>query len=119
MSNETQLPGAHEGAQPRRDGKEITAGIISCFALNLLQVGVAFELLITAGNHSDVAAAIAYPFIGWLGLLQLTYVIPLFLALRKKGRPNFAKGLFIGASFTFLLNATCWGYVMTANIKDL
>jgi hypothetical protein len=45
----------------------------------------------------------------YIGLSQLVYMIPVILIARRKGETETAKGLIIGASITFLLNATCNG----------
>lgn len=45
----------------------------------------------------------------YLGLSQLVYMIPAVLIFRKRGDAETAKGLIVGASITFLLNATCSG----------
>jgi len=103
----------------RSSGMEIAKGIASCFALNLLHLGIAWLLLIIAAAYADFLLAIVYVLIAGFGLLQLVYVIPLVVTFQRKGRPNFAKGVAIGASLAFLLSATCWGLIMTGNIQDL
>lgn len=45
----------------------------------------------------------------YIGLSQLVYMIPVILIARHKGETETAKGLIIGASITFLLNAACNG----------
>ena len=45
----------------------------------------------------------------YIGLSQLVYMIPAILIARRKGETETAKGLIIGASITFLLNAACNG----------
>ena len=45
----------------------------------------------------------------YIGLSQLVYMIPAILVARRKGETETAKGLIIGASLTFLLNAACTG----------
>jgi ABC-type Fe3+-siderophore transport system permease subunit len=45
----------------------------------------------------------------YVGLSQLVYMIPAILIARRKGETETAKGLIVGASITFLLNATCNG----------
>jgi hypothetical protein len=47
-----------------------------------------------------------------IGLSQLVYMIPAILRARKNKEPLTEQGLIIGASVTFLLNATCWGMAM-------
>ena len=48
----------------------------------------------------------------WIGISQLVYVVPAVLIARKKGQFETAKGLWIGAGITFLINVTCFGVVM-------
>jgi hypothetical protein len=43
----------------------------------------------------------------YIGLSQLVYMIPAIWIARRKGETETAKGLIIGASLTFLLNAAC------------
>ena len=43
------------------------------------------------------------------GLVQVVYIVPLSLLFHRLRRPNLTKGLIIGASVIFLLNATCLG----------
>ena len=45
----------------------------------------------------------------FVGAVQLLYVVPLFLYLRRADRPRTATGLVIAASIVALLNASCWG----------
>ena len=47
----------------------------------------------------------------YIGLSQLVYMIPAIWIARRKGETETAKGLIIGASLTFLLNAACNGLV--------
>lgn len=46
-----------------------------------------------------------------IGVAQLVYVIPALIILHRRGQPRAVKGLIIGATITFLLNAACWGLV--------
>ena len=48
--------------------------------------------------------------LGGIAIVQLTYVVPTFLYLKRQGKVGVAKGLLIGACVTFLLNSTCWGW---------
>ena len=48
----------------------------------------------------------------FVGVTQLVYVIPAILCFKRKGRLGIVTGLIIGASLTFLLNATCFGAFM-------
>ena len=48
-----------------------------------------------------------------IGVSQLLYIVPAILIAKKVGRPGIAKGLIIGASLLFLLNAACFGLLFT------
>lgn len=45
----------------------------------------------------------------YMGLTQLIYMIPAILSCRRRGANETAKGMIIGVSITFLLNAACSG----------
>jgi hypothetical protein len=45
----------------------------------------------------------------FISLSQLVYVVPAAIILRRKGRPDTARGVWIGAGITALLNAICFG----------
>jgi hypothetical protein len=49
-----------------------------------------------------------------ISIVQLAYVLPTLVYLRKRGRTAMAKGLIIGAALTFLLNGACWGWFLLA-----
>jgi len=56
----------------------------------------------------------------FIGLSQLAYVIPAILVARRKGESETSKGLIIGASLTFLLNAACTGpLLLSGNLLDI
>ena len=50
------------------------------------------------------------------GLSQSIYMGPAIYYAFKRGRPDIAKGLIIGAAVTFLLNGACWGLLGVALI---
>jgi hypothetical protein len=49
----------------------------------------------------------------FLGATQLVYIVPAVLIARRKEQPRLGMGIAIGAAIVFLLNATCWGFVLT------
>ena len=49
-----------------------------------------------------------------IGLSQLVYILPSIFIARHKGQRGIMKGLIIGASVTFLLNAACFGFFIVA-----
>lgn len=99
----------------RSSGVEIAKGIASCLLLNGLHLGIAWLLL----RITDFFFIFSILLIAGFGVLQLIYVIPLMVVFRRKGRRDFAKGIIIGASLAFLLNATCFALVTTGRIKIL
>jgi hypothetical protein len=50
-----------------------------------------------------------------VGVTQVVYIGPLFVAARRRGYTRLAQGLAIGAGITVLLNAACWGSVALLN----
>ena len=48
-----------------------------------------------------------------LGLWQFLYVIPITRYFRKRQMPRFAKGIWIGAILTFVLNAILFAFLMS------
>lgn len=50
-----------------------------------------------------------------IGVTQLIYVVPLMIYFYRSGRKNAFKGMLLAAGITFLLNATCWGLIVTAH----
>jgi hypothetical protein len=49
-----------------------------------------------------------------IGVCQLIWLLPFYFRFRNRGETETAKGILIGAGITFLLNAGCWGVVMTS-----
>lgn len=77
----------------------------------LAQVPTFFLLLAIA--TSDRGLSLAVLPVMYIGLSQLIYMIPAILLLRRRGDAETVKGLIIGASLTFLLNATCNGLLFS------
>ena len=50
-----------------------------------------------------------FPWLIFIGLTQWLYLIPAILIAKERGRSSLVRGLIIGGSITFLLNATCFG----------
>jgi len=48
-----------------------------------------------------------------IGLVQLIYIIPAIIIANVKGRKGIVQGLLIGAGITFLVNAACFGIVLS------
>ena len=85
-------------------GKRILSGI---FLLLVLHAVVILTLRILAYIiliiNPTVASYLIFSLF-YIGLLQLLYVIPLAILLRRKRQPSKMKGVIIGAVITFLLN---------------
>lgn len=64
--------------------------------------------LISAPEVTDVLLEIA---LAGAGLVQLIYLVPLGIWLRKRGKRNAFKGVAIFVSVVFLLNASCFGLI--------
>lgn len=74
-----------------------------------------FGLMITIALHG--LQFVLGPLTNWyslmfLGISQLLYILPAIVLCKRNKRDDYVKGLIVGASITFLLNATCTGYVM-------
>ncbi|MBI1762308.1 MAG: hypothetical protein HYR56_12820 [Acidobacteria bacterium] len=74
-------------------------GLMITFALHGLQ----FVLGPVTGGYSFF----------FIGISQLLYILPAIVLCKSNNRDDYVKGLIIGASITFLLNATCTAYVMS------
>jgi len=69
--------------QARSAGKEIAKGIASCFALNLLHLGIAW-LSIMYANDFGSRFVFAVGLIVWFGAVQFVYVLPMVLKFCEK-----------------------------------
>jgi len=85
-----------------------TFGIVKGFAMGtglcILQGAVTWGIASSSGNQKGLTVLV----IGlmYFGLIQLIYVVPLFLFLRKR-RPATATGPVIAASLVALVNIAC------------
>ena len=87
-----------EQEKEERHSKEVLKGIGLTALLHLICAAVSF----------------VFPFaIFTIGVVQLAYIIPATLIYWQKGRIGIVQGLLIGAGVTFLLNAACFGYVIS------
>jgi hypothetical protein len=87
-----------------QDKGSVGRGLGFTLLLHLLQLPIGLVLAFVPS---------AFPLIAlfFIGLSQCVYMIPALLYFRKNGETETAKGLLIGASITFLLNATCTAIV--------
>jgi len=91
------------------DQGRVWLGLLLCWICNIVQVGLGFVLILASYPRVVVGIVI----FGGVGLVQLAYVVPLCLHYKKLGQRNVVKGLIIAASITALLNASCWGGIIT------
>ncbi len=80
---------------------EMILGMLICWLLNFVELGIAFLLLAT----SEKMLPAVYVLAGAIGLVQIGYVIPVFRLLLRKGSPYAAGGLIAGACVTLIINA--------------
>ena len=88
----------------------IAAGLGLAFLFHVSAVVVMF-IIATVTPDEQGMELLAFSLM-YLGLFQLLYMIPAILISRGRGSTETAKGLIIGASITFLLNAACSGLVL-------
>jgi hypothetical protein len=81
-------------------------GLGITIVLNMVQ-GIVLWLILSNATGDASFKALFIGLGGW-GVLQLVYVVPLYLYMRKK-ETDTAKGIIIAASLVILVNATCWG----------
>ncbi|MBZ5523888.1 MAG: hypothetical protein LAP21_16760 [Acidobacteriia bacterium] len=88
----------HEGS--------IGVGLLIGWGLNLAEAGLSFLAL----RNVDLDKLIyVFVLVGGVGLIQLVYILPLYVIFRRQGKAATAKGLVIAACVTAFLNCTCWG----------
>jgi len=75
-------------------------GMLLCWLLNVVQLGVAFVLL----SSSEKLLPAVYTLSLALGLLQISYVVPLWRYLRRKNRRHAASGLLMAAGISLCIN---------------
>lgn len=87
-----------------QDKGSVGQGIGYTFLLHLLQFPIGFVLALVSSVHPLLS-------LFFIGLSQCLYMIPAIIYFRRSGETETEKGLIIGASITFLLNATCTAIV--------
>jgi hypothetical protein len=75
-------------------------GMLLCWLLNVVQLGIAFFLL----SRSEKLLPAVYTLTVALGLVQIGYVVPLWRYLRRKNQRDVATGLMIAAGITLCIN---------------
>ncbi|MDZ7961953.1 MAG: hypothetical protein RMY34_29445 [Aulosira sp. DedQUE10] len=96
----------------RNEILQIFLGIFILLGLHLIAAGIIFSLGLLYG---EIFGYTNYYFLtiwiiggGGFFILQLLYVIPLCLWLRRRQRLAMMKGVIIGAVITALLNGSCF-----------
>jgi hypothetical protein len=91
----------------------VWSGLGVTLVLHMLVQVAAFFILVTIVSGERGLELAILP-LGYIGVSQLVYMIPAILIFRRRGDAETAKGLIVGGSITFLLNATCNGlYFLT------
>ena len=80
---------------------EFISGMLVCWLLNLVQLGIAFVLL----ANSEKALPAVYVLTTALGIVQLGYVVPIYHLLLRRGRRYSGYGLLTAACSSLLSNA--------------
>ena len=88
----------------------IWKGLGVTLLFHAIAMGILFFILAVVVNSEEGLMWVVYPMM-YMGLTQLVYMIPAILIFRSRGATEIAKGLIVGASMTFLLNATCNGFL--------
>jgi hypothetical protein len=78
---------------------EFAAGMLVCWLLNVVQLGIAFVLLAS----SEKALSSVYVLTLALWLVQFGYVIPIYRILKRKGRRHAAHGLVTAACISAII----------------
>ena len=86
-----------------QNGMALTVGLHMIFGIVIL--GLMF-----IGNTLS-----PLPWLILIGVTQLIYIIPAMVIAHFAGKTYLVKGLLIGASVTFLVNAACTGLVIIFN----
>ena len=92
--------------------KGIVSGIFLLIGLHIAAVILGIIILLIhfyiVGQDNYLTLLLFGLFFGGLGIVQLIYVIPAIIVLRRRGEFALLKGLIIGAVVTALLNGGCW-----------
>ena len=99
----------------------LPAGVALAFGLHVAVLAILFLIGVigtTLGSELlGYFLAVALGVLLFVGVVQVLYVGPAFLAARRRGRTQLAQGLAVGAGITFLLNAACWGTVLLSGVN--
>jgi hypothetical protein len=90
------------------DAVQILGGAAEVFGVNIGLIALIFFIGSLVENAvPSVGMLLLYSLMG-IGLLQLIYVIPRVLFLKRQARWAKMKGVIIGAVIVALLNGGCW-----------
>ncbi|MEG4632070.1 hypothetical protein QUB56_21170 [Microcoleus sp. AR_TQ3_B6] len=97
---------------PRNERMGIVSGIFLLIGLHIAAVILGIIILLIhfyiVGQDNYLTLLLLGIFFGGVGIVQLIYVIPAIIFLRRRGEFALLKGLIIGAVVTALLNGGCW-----------
>jgi len=91
------------------DRGSIWIGILSVAIGHVVSVSTAFLLDFILRGQGGIGLIT----LCCIGLVQLLYVLPLIILHDRRGRARTRNGIQIAAVITLLLNATCFGVVMS------
>jgi hypothetical protein len=83
---------------------QIIEGMLEVFGVN---VGLIMLIFLLASIWNTVASTILWSLMG-LSVLQLIYVVPRSLSLKRQQRAARLKGVIVAAVLIALLNGGCW-----------
>lgn len=86
------------------DEGSLFLGMIVCWLLNMVHLGVAYLFFVSG----DRTLPTVFVLVGAIGLLQIAYVVPMWYAVRRRGKRKMAKGIAIAAGITLLANSILW-----------
>lgn len=99
----------------RPDEGSVIEGVAAGLAGMLVVAGVLFIFSKAAPATSGLLVSFAV----LIGLTQLVYILPIVLAFLAYSRKRAALGVVVFAALVFLLNATCFGLIVTGRLKVL
>jgi hypothetical protein len=95
---------AVENEVSRKDEGSLLLGLLVCWLLNMVYLGVAYLLFV----YGEQTLPAVFVLVGGIGLLQIGYVVPIWYVLRRRGLKRMAKGFLIAALVTALINGGFW-----------
>ena len=95
---------SEENTAARRDEGSLLLGLLVCWLLNMVYLGVAYLLFV----YGEQTLPAVFVLVGGIGLLQIGYVVPIWYFLRRRGLKRMAKGFLIAALVTALINGGFW-----------